>query len=114
MRTKNVLIDDFEDIKIFYQYLYLDPDHRITFSNGLTGLIIRMDDNLNILIKNKKFPDVPEMNIDSLAPNNILAIIDLLKEKPAIEYPEGILKNRWEEIKEITMANLSLNKAFRR
>lgn len=102
MRTKNVLIDDFEDIKIFYQYLYLDPDHRITFSNGLIDLIIRMDDNLNILVKNKKFPDVPEINID------------LLKEEPAIEYPRSRFENRWEEIKEITTANLSLNKVFRR
>lgn len=51
MRTKDDLFA-LGDISTLLQYLYMNKDHRITYSNGLTNLCIRMDENFNVLCKN--------------------------------------------------------------
>ena len=47
MRTKDDLFA-LGDISTLLQYLYMNKDHRITYSNGLTNLCIRMDENFNV------------------------------------------------------------------
>lgn len=92
------------------KYLYMDDNHRITFNNGVTDLQIRMDENFNILCRNLSFPDVPESYFSSeLVPAYCLGVIQLLQNMPPEEHPKHF-KNRWEEIKDITMINLSLNR----
>lgn len=110
MRTKDVLFD-FEKIPILFQYLYMSADNRITFNNGITDLRIRMTDGLEILCQNLSFPDVPETNFTSeiSSPNQCLGIIEILENMPAEEYPQAF-KNRWQEISDLTRANLSLNR----
>lgn len=110
MRTKDVLFD-FERIAILLQYLYISPDHRITFNNGVTDLRIRMNDELEILCQNLSFPNLPETNFtaDICSPNQCLGIIELLENMPAEEFPKSF-KNRWEEINELTKSNLALNR----
>lgn len=108
MRTKDILFE-ITDVSIFYQYLYMNKDHRITFNNDLTDLTLSMDDNLYVMCKNERFPDIPPSDFSStLTLSYILAVIDRLKDMPAIEFPSSF-KNRWEEIKTITQTNLSLN-----
>lgn len=108
MRSKETLLE-FNDIAIFFQYLYIDEKNRITFDNGLTNLTLRMTDNLSIMCKNESFTDLPETDFSSeLHPYNVLSIIDILKVQPPIEHPNHF-NNRWEEIKNITQINLSLN-----
>lgn len=108
MRTKDTL-KEFEEVKIFFEYLYMSDEHRITFFNGITNLQLRMTDNINTLCKNMSFPDSPEMYWDSeMNPSTILAIIEILRKQPAEEFPKSF-KSRWEEIRTITQSNVYLN-----
>lgn len=108
MRTKDILFE-IADIATFYQYLYMDETHRITFNNDLTDLTLNMNENLCIMCKNERFPDLPPTSFsDMLSPSNVLGIINRLKDAPATEFPTSF-KNRWEEIKAITKATVALN-----
>ena len=87
----------------------MDEKHRITFNNGLTDLTIRMTDSFGVACKNEAFPDLPELDYtEMMYPRQVLGIIDILKRMPAAQYSD-IFSNRWQEIKEITMTQLSLN-----
>ena len=106
MRAKDVLLE-IGDVAIFYQYLYMSPDHNIIVNNGLTDLKFECTDNLHIMKSNMKFPEFGATN-EPLDLTNIMGIIDKLKEMPPEKFPETF-KNRWQEIKETTTANLALN-----
>lgn len=109
MRTKDVLLGDFDRVKILCQYLYMDEQHNIDVDNGLTTLRIRMTENCGFRCKNLRFPDLPDMSYtEEMSIPQIIGICYRLEEMPAIMgYGH---KNRWEEIKEITTSNLALNK----
>lgn len=109
MRTKDTLLN-IGNISLLLQYLYINPEHRITFNNGITDLQLRMEADLSIKCKNLSFPDVSEMDWSpEMTPANCIAIIEILKEMPSVEFP-AVFKNRWEEVRTITLANVSLNK----
>lgn len=108
-KTKQELLD-LAGISILYQYLYLDPKHTIRFKNSIdVPMEIRMDDNKQILIRNLNFPESEEMLFAHQDVPNMLALIDQLKDTPAVEYPNAF-DSRWEEIKMIATANVSLNR----
>lgn len=112
MRSKTVLFQ-LEEIPILLQYLYMHEDHNIVINNGLTNLRIRLDDNLDVWCQNLTFPQIPEMKWnENLCPEGCLDVIWMLRQVPATEFPERFA-NRWEEIKEITFANLALNKEWK-
>ena len=48
MRTKDELFL-LGEVSTLLQYLFMSEKHTITFSNGLTNLKIRMNENFNIL-----------------------------------------------------------------
>ena len=106
MRTKDIL-KEIEDVAIFYQYLYLSPNHNIIVNNGLTDLKFELSENLHILQTNMNFPQFGASN-EPLDLTNILGIVDKLKKTPAIEFPD-YFDNRWTEIKTITQSNVALN-----
>lgn len=109
MRTKDTL-KEFSDIALLLQYLYMDENNTITVNNGLVDIKLRMDEDFKIFCKNMNFPDVPEMNwSENFTPSGCLGVIDKLKETPPAEYNEKF-KNRWEEIKTITLHNMALNR----
>lgn len=109
MRTVDTLLA-FEEIPILYQYLYMDANHRITVDNGITQLEIRMTDSCYFLDKNLRFPDLPEMSYtDMMTIPNMLGIIDQLKHVPPVEFINEF-ESRWEEIKAITLANVTTNR----
>lgn len=110
MRTRDILVDGFNDILILQRYLYMSEEHYIEITNSIgVKLHIRMGENLHYYCKNTNFPDVPESCWSSDMTNNtMLAIIDQLKEVPAVEYP-GRFRSRWEEIKALTGIQMSLN-----
>ncbi len=110
MRTKDVLIDVFEDIKILCQYLYMSEDHKVKIHNAIgVPLELYMDDNLQIMCKNLNFPDIPPMYYsNNMHPDGLWSLVEALKEEPAEEYAQHF-QNRWEEIKNICRVNLSLN-----
>ena len=110
MRTKDILIEGFENIKILQQYLYMSEEHTILIHNCIgVPLRLRMDDNGIYMCQNMNFPNVPETCwAEDMTINMTLDVIEVLKEEPAVEFPQRF-ENRWEEIKMLTQANLSLN-----
>ena len=113
MRTVSTLIE-LEEIPILWQYLYMSEDHYITINNGITDLEIRMSEDCYFTAKNLHFPNVPELGYsDMMTIPNTLGIIEQLKSVPAVEFPT-CFANRWEEIKTITITNVTQNKMNQR
>jgi hypothetical protein len=110
MRTIDTLINDFNDILILYRYLYMSEEHYIDVETPMTTLRITLNENLNFKCKNLRFPDLPDMSYnDMMTLNQSLGIIDQLKHKPGIlNYRKE--NSRWDEIADITNANLALNR----
>lgn len=109
MRTKDELFA-LNDISILLQYLYMNENHSVTFNNGLTDLRIRMTKDFGIRCTNLSFPDVPECDFSGqMTPAYVRGIVMVLRETGPVEFPDRF-KNRWEEIKTITMGNLALNR----
>ncbi len=109
MRTKNELFL-LGEVSILLQYLFMSEKHTITFSNGLTSLKIRMDENFNIRCKNLNFPDVSECDFtEQMTPLYTLGVIQILQKMPPEEFKDSF-KNRWDEIRQITLSNLALNR----
>jgi hypothetical protein len=109
MRTVDILFA-LEDITILYQYLYMSEDHFITVDNGIAKLEIRMRENCSFCAKNLNFPDLPDLEYtDMMVIPNMLGIIDQLKNVPPVEF-KNEFRSRWEEIRAITLANVSQNK----
>ena len=106
MRNKDILLE-IGDVAVFYQYLYMSPEHNIVVNNGLTDLKFELSDNLRIMKTNMNYPQFGASN-EPLDLTNIMGIIDKLKEMPPNQLPQTF-KNRWQEIKETTIATLALN-----
>lgn len=115
MRTKDTLLDDFDRVRILLQYLYLSEDHSIEVFNGVTTLRIRMTDNCGFKGLNLSFPDLPEMDYtDMMTVPQMIGITYALEKQPKTMGDGYPFKNRWEEITEITMVQVSLNVVKRR
>lgn len=106
MRDKDTLLE-IKDVAIFYQYLYMSPEHNIIVNNGLTDLKFELTANLRIMQTNMRYPQFGASN-EPLDLITIMGIIDKLKEMPPNQFPETF-ENRWQEIKETTVGNLALN-----
>ena len=82
MRTKDELFL-LGEVSTLLQYLFMSEKHTITFSNGLTNLKIRMNENFNILCQNLSFPDIPECDFtEQMTPLYMLGVIQILQELP--------------------------------
>lgn len=107
----------FDDIPILLQYLYMSEEHKILIHNAINvplEIFIVTDEKNNISFgcRNLNFPELPPMNYtDDAHPETLLRIISQLKKEKAVQFPQRF-DNRWEEIKEITLTNLSLNKLY--
>jgi len=108
MRTRQTLVNGFEDIKTLFQYLYMDEEHSITVDNGITKLNLKLADNLETLQMNLSFPHLGythrPMRIEEW-----LACVEQLKEQPS-DCGYGSFKNKWEEIQTITIMQVAVNK----
>jgi len=108
MRTKTVL-RELDEVLVLYQYLYMNPEHRVVVNNGMTDLEIRLDENLQFYCKNLSFPHLPDMFYsETMTLNRCWAIIDHLKEQKPKQFPDSF-ESEWDEIKNITMSNMALN-----
>lgn len=113
MRTKDVLFS-FDEVTTLVQYLYLDEQHSIRIANGATTLQIHMTDQMRFIADNLSFPDIPAMDYTgAMTLPAIMRVIKQLKMQPPEEFPNQF-PNRWEEIENITDANVSLNHFNRR
>ena len=104
MRTNDMLINGFEDIKILMQYLYMSEDHSIVIHNSIgVPLEFSLREDLVCMCKNLNFPEMDARRYD-LTPDKLYDIVQVLKEEPAKDF-----ENRWNEIKTVTLANVALN-----
>lgn len=110
MRTNDVLLEGFEEIKILQQYLYMSEEHFIEVKNSINVVLhIRMRENLHYYVKNMNYPEFGDTCYsDEMTNETMLAIIEQLKESPAVYFPD-CFKSRWEEIKMTTMTNVTQN-----
>lgn len=61
MRTNDILLDGFNDIRTLQRYLYMSDEHYIEIENVIgVKLRIRMGENLHYYCKNMNFPDLPD------------------------------------------------------
>lgn len=97
-----------EEITILNQFLYMDENNYIEFRNGDFIRVLKINNNLDYIASIKNSSLIPlkvnsDMNIRVLGD-----IIEQLKEqKPFMK--DTNFKSSWEEIKEITKANLYMN-----
>ena len=107
MRNKDRLLYSFDNMKILFQYLYIDENHFVDVDNGLTILRIRMDENGVFKAQNTKYPNVPEMVYNEQMYLDVVEVIidQLEKQKSDLSY----FTTKWEEIKKITLSNVALN-----
>lgn len=105
MRTKEILVTGFEEVKTLMQYLYMNEEHKIKIPNGLITLRLSMDENMEIInydsylgFKHKRPMELSEW----------FSCVEILKEQPS-DYEHGQFQNKWEEIKAITSMNVALN-----
>lgn len=108
MRSKDIL-KEFEDITIFNQYLYMNEENYIDYFNGITTLRIKMNEDCEYLAINLAFPNLKPLKCSNdMTINFIRHIIENLKRQEPI-LKNTRFQNRWEEIKDTTLANLFLN-----
>ena len=108
MRSKDIL-KEFEDITILNQYLYMNEDNYVDYFNGITTLRIKMNEDCEYLAINLVFPNLKPLKCSNdMTINFIRNIIENLKKQEPI-LKNTRFQNRWEEIKDTTLANLSLN-----
>lgn len=109
MRTKDVLVNGFEDIKVLLQYLYMNKNNTITVSNNIALLEFSLTDNMTLMCKNTAFPELPATPREIIL-EEMLGCIEQLKEMAAEEFPDSF-SSRWEEIKAITKGTLAINRS---
>lgn len=107
MRNKDTL-KSLQDTTTLIQYLYANPEHTITASNGLTEFKFRMTEECEIMATNLSFPDLPEVNYTSnFDIPCMLSIIEQLNDQPP-KVPDTNFKSRWDEIKTVTAGIITL------
>lgn len=83
---------------------------KITINNGFADIEIWMEDDYKIKALNLNFPTLPPYKYDNemTLENVLLGIIPQLKNQKPKEYKS--FENRWEEIKELSLSTVALNK----
>lgn len=105
--TKDELYN-IENYTILMQYLAIGE--KITINNGFADIEIWMEDGYKIKGLNLNFPTLPPYKYDNemTLENVLLGIIPALKNQKPKEYET--FENRWEEIKELSLSTVALNK----
>lgn len=105
--TKDELYE-IENYTILMQYLAVDG--KITINNGFADIEIWMEDGYKIKALNLNFSTLPPYKYDDemTLENVLLGIIPQLKNQKPEEYES--FENRWEEIKELSLSTVALNK----
>lgn len=100
MSRNMTMFKRFAGIRVFYQYLYMSKDNTITWHGNLTTFQARMDDELRIMAVNLQMPTCPPLDFtSSMTPENILAIIEQLKQTPPKKKITAY-DSVWEQIKD--------------
>lgn len=104
---------ELDEVNILMKYLYLSEEHSVIFQNTI-GIQFKLSMTDDFELKREMLNGaVPGMILPctDFTCNTLIAIIDQLKEQPAVEIPNSF-KNRWEEVRTMTLGNLALNEGF--
>ena len=106
-------LDALDEAACLLKYLYLSEDYSVEFENSIgIRFSLKMDDDMNLhrTMLNGVSPgmDFPCPDMTHL---QLMAIVDQLKEMPALEFPKEF-RSRWDEIKSITALQIGHNKYF--
>lgn len=110
-RSKQLLVDGFENMKILMQYLYMSEEHSIVIKNCIdVPLELSMNDDGIVMCKNLNFPEFQEtVWQENMDVESVQSICEQLIEQEPQTYKEN-MKNRWEEICFVVSVNISQNK----
>ena len=110
MRTNDVLVDGFDNMKTLFQYLYMNEDHYIEVVNAIdVKLKITMNDKGIFKTLNMNFPDFPPAtDRDKMDVETCMAIVKQLEKQPPL-MKNTAFKSRWDEVKTITKSTVFMN-----
>lgn len=109
MRSKTVLNTQFNELMQLYRYLYADKNHSVIVKNAIdVPLMLTMSDDCAIMCQNMNYPEFAATRLDNQDIPTMFAVIEQLKEQPAVEFPNAFA-SRWEEIKALQAAVLINN-----
>ena len=104
-----------DDVNIVLKYLYTSEDNSISYKNAIDiefKLSMNEDFSLTKTMVNGATPG-QKFNGDELSISDLIAIVEQLKDSPAIEFPDHFA-NRFDEIKNMTTMTISLNDTKKR
>ena len=104
-----------DDVNILLKYLYMSEDNSISYKNAINvEFKLNMDEDFS-LIKTMVTGAMPgqKFNGDELSISDLIAIVEQLKDSPAIEFPDQFV-NRFDEIKNMMAMTMSLNDTKKR
>ena len=104
-----------DDVNILLKYLYTSEDNSISYTNAIDiefKLSMNEDFSLTKTMVTGAMPG-QKFNGDELSILDLIAIVEQLKDSPAIEFPDQFT-NRFDEIKNTTAITMSLNDTKKR
>ena len=108
-------LDAIDDISMLLTYLYMDENAYVTFENSIgVKFKLTIDKDLELtrtMINGASRP--VSMDGNDITPSVLLTIVEQIKEQPAEQFPNRFT-NRWEEIKTMTLSNITLTKMSRK
>lgn len=88
----------------------MNKNHFIVIDSGVAKIGVRMDEDGYFKGKNSNFAELTELNLtDIMNIPNILTTISKLKTAEPDVFKDSF-KSRWDEIKNITLYNIALNR----
>ena len=104
-----------DEVACLLKYLYLSEEYSVEFENSIgIKFSLKMNDNMELhrIMLNGVSPGM-DFPCPDMTHTHLMAVVDQLKEAPAIEYP-GEFGSRWEEVKSITALQMGHNEYFQR
>ena len=110
MRTNDVLVNGFDNMKTLFQYLYMNEEHYVEVVNTIdVKLRITMNDKGVFYILNTNFPDIPaHPDKDWMDVETCMAIVQQLEQQEPL-MKNTAFKSRWDEVKTITKSTVFMN-----
>lgn len=104
-----------DDVNILLKYLYMSENNSILYKNAINvEFKLNMNEDFS-LIKTTVTGAMPgqKFNGDELSISDLIAIVEQLKDSPAIKFPDHFT-NRFDEIKNMTLQSTTLNNTKKR
>ena len=102
-----------DEVACLLKYLYLSEEYSVEFENSIgIRFSLKMNDDMELhrIMLNGVSPGM-DFPCPDMTHTHLMAVVDQLKEAPAVEYPEEF-GSRWDEVKSITALQIGHNEYF--